>query len=392
MNELNSKLSKICRDLILEQPFYGYVLVALEKKFSESIPTACVALNGINTLLVFNPTFWNQLTDLKKKGLVLHELGHIIYFHLTDYEHLKNKEVANISMDVYINCKIPRDWLPPGAHLPEHYLKQGVSSQDSTNQIYDKLFQAYNSDPDFKNFVDSKEPLRVTESGDGLSQIDHHWEKFKSESSVTKKLAANQIQTLMEEVANTISKQRGTVPSHIKNLLEDRKIQPAKFNWKAFVRRFINNTVSNSVKKNLRKKSKRFEEDFGIRNLYTCEVFFVIDSSGSVSNEEIYEFINELKHLVRCGVKVDYAFADTQLGEIKPFKKNTQISLDKRGGTDFNDACEYFNKNRRKYSCMIYLTDGEAPAPNKRIKDILWVLPSTRTLCDHLPGLTIKLS
>jgi predicted metal-dependent peptidase len=45
--------------------------------------------------------------------------------------------------------------------------------------------------------------------------------------------------------------------------------------------------------------------------------------------------------------------------------------------TSFDPPIQYFNEHKNKFSCMIYLTDGEAPAPVDPIQGkILWVLSS----------------
>jgi len=61
--------------------------------------------------------------------------------------------------------------------------------------------------------------------------------------------------------------------------------------------------------------------------------------------------------------------------------------------TYFDPVVDYFNENSRKFSCLIYFTDGEAPAPERNPNGrCLWVLSSRSSECDHLPGKTIKLN
>ena len=47
-----------------------------------------------------------------------------------------------------------------------------------------------------------------------------------------------------------------------------------------------------------------------------------------------------------------------------------------RGGTDFQPVIDYYNENQRKFSCLMYFTDGEAYAPDNAKGSILWVLSS----------------
>ena len=74
-------------------------LIMLNKRWNEKIPTAGVSLNGINYQIDINSEFWQSLKLNTQRGLLKHEVLHIGFFHLTDYNHLTNKEVANIAMD-----------------------------------------------------------------------------------------------------------------------------------------------------------------------------------------------------------------------------------------------------------------------------------------------------
>ena len=47
---------------------------------------------------------------------------------------------------------------------------------------------------------------------------------------------------------------------------------------------------------------------------------------------------------------------------------------------------------RGRYTALIYLTDGEAPAPENCPKNTLWVLSADSQWTDHLPGKTIQLN
>jgi predicted metal-dependent peptidase len=55
--------------------------------------------------------------------------------------------------------------------------------------------------------------------------------------------------------------------------------------------------------------------------------------------------------------------------------------------TDFTPVVDYYNENLRKYTCLIYLTDGEASAPENKPKGrTLWVLSERSNMVDHLTG------
>lgn len=99
MSNKTDQLAKASKELMLKEPFYGFFLIMLNKQWNNRVPTAGVSLNGINYQLYINEEFWSSLEPKQHIGLLKHELLHIGFFHLTDYDHLTNKELANIAMD-----------------------------------------------------------------------------------------------------------------------------------------------------------------------------------------------------------------------------------------------------------------------------------------------------
>ena len=75
-------LAKASKELMLKEPFYGLLLLSLNKIWSEKmVPTAGVCLKGINYELAINPVFWESLPPIQKVGILKHELLHIAFFH-----------------------------------------------------------------------------------------------------------------------------------------------------------------------------------------------------------------------------------------------------------------------------------------------------------------------
>ena len=70
-------LSKISKELMLKEPFYGFFLIMLNKLWSNKLSTAGVSKHNINFQLAINPEFWESLSDDHKMGLLKHELLHI---------------------------------------------------------------------------------------------------------------------------------------------------------------------------------------------------------------------------------------------------------------------------------------------------------------------------
>jgi predicted metal-dependent peptidase len=385
-------LIRISKDLLYEQPFYGSVLLSLLKEQDDKQPTACVGLNGVMFKLKVNSEFWNNLSDNHKKGLLIHELGHIINFHLTDYGHLKNKEMANIAMDIYINEKIPEDLLPEGGCTAEAY---NYPEDKSTNWYYEQLLK------DQKSGKNESLNNALQAMGEGESQHDdgngntvqlpnHDWDEITEDEAIQKILGKN-AEAMLAEIVKGMDP--GNIPGGLKELLEQRaKIEPPKFNWRSYMKRFVGTSTKTWVHKTRRKKSNRFKGMPGKREQYFSRILVGIDTSGSVNDEELREFYNELVHMNKTGHDIDIVMCDTNINDQFRFNPRKPFEVVGRGGTCFKPVVDLYQKNLKKYSCLIYLTDGESWDVKEARGRILWVHSSISNINESLPGQKIKLN
>lgn len=120
-------------------------------------------------------------------------------------------------------------------------------------------------------------------------------------------------------------------------------------------------------------------------------MLLAIDTSGSVSDSELKEFMVEMHHIYKCGVDITIIQCDTRIRSVEPYKGKHELSVQGRGGTEFDPVLEYFNENINKYTSLVYFTDGECYTDVKPRGNVLWVLSERSSMNDSLPGKVIKL-
>lgn len=414
MIKKSEQLAKASKDLMLQESFYGLFLIMLNKQWNNKVvPTAGVARLGINYQLYINENFWDTLTPLQHIGLLKHELLHIAFFHITDYEHLTDKKIANIAMDIEINQYIEEKFLPPGPQLPSSYPELNLLSKQGTKYYYDALMQGAKNPGTCPNLDDmiaamGNDPGTEGEGGEGKGRIkitlngkgdlfapDHNtWEDFENLDEATKKLVKSQTEHLIKEVVDQVTKSRGTVPSEMKEILDKMTdLAPAKFNWRGYIRRFVGGSIKTYTKSSRHKPNFRFLENPGLKHKEKRRILVAVDTSGSVSTEELKEFFNEIHHIGKTGTEIMLIQCDSAISSIGKFDKNKELIITGRGGTSFHPVTDYYDENYRKYNCLIYLTDGEAPAPDKCRGPVLWVISSkSPSMNDDLKGLQIQLN
>lgn len=390
MNRAES-LSQVSKDLMLKEPYYGLFLIMLNKVWKDNLPTAGVSKNGINYQLAINPEFWESLSPEHRKGLLKHELLHIAFNHLGIFFSFSDRKLANIAMDMEINQYIDPSWLPEGGINIDDYPDLNLDRKAGTRYYYDKLKQA-KEEKDQKGSSGDSNFDKLCDSMDNNEGLPDHstWEEFEDVSEVEKNLIDKQVQRILQEAQEQTLKKRGTVPAEIKDRIVIEEILKPKFDWRGYIRRFTGISTKIFTKKIRRKENRRFSDNPGLKIKMRQKMLLAIDTSGSVSNDELMEFMNEIYHLYKAGVDIVIMQCDTKITSIENYKGKFELNVTGRGGTDFDPVLDYYQEHR-EFTSLIYFTDGECYTNKKPNKSILWVLSERSQLNESLPGRVIKL-
>jgi predicted metal-dependent peptidase len=302
-----------------------------------------------------------------------------------------DKELFNIAADLEINQYIEDEFLPEGGLKLDSFPGIVLPIKAGTRVYYDILSQNRNNQT-LQNLINAM-GQGLPQSEDGLNNPNHDWEEFQNMGEAEKRLIKTQMEYQMKELAHEVTKSRGTIPGEIKELINNfTAFEQPKFDWRGYIRRFVGRSVKVYTKKLRRKFNKRFEDNPGLKIKQKKHILVAVDTSGSVKTDELKEFFSEVHHMHKTGSDITVVQCDTAISDIRPYKKSNKIELHGRGGTSFEPVIEYYDANQNKYTCLIYFTDGEAPAPAKPKGHILWVLSSQSEINNKLPGQIIKLN
>jgi len=392
MRNNQDQLSRISKTLIFSEPFYGIFLIGLQKQFTKSCATAGVGKHGIGMRLVINPDFFMDLSEDHQHGLLKHELLHIAFGHIILSDRYPNKKLFNIAADIEINQYIAEHMLPEGGLTLNSFPGTDVHMHPKagTKVYYDLL----NATCDQDGNSDNEALQKLLGEMDGNSQYDHkEWAEIGDLPEAEKKLVQKQYEHQMKQTAEVIEKQCGTIPGELAELIERLfTTEPPKFNWKAYLKRFINNSTTIYTKKLRRKNNKRYSGNPGLKIKHKNHMLVGVDTSGSVSSEELVEFMHEICHMHKTGNQITVAQFDTEITDIPVFDPKKNWEIKGRGGTYFQPVVDHYNDPKTKYSGFICLTDGEAGTPTDCPKNALWVHSSKCNINEDLPGIKIQLN
>lgn len=411
IDNIHDDIARHSKTLMFKEPFYGLFLIGLNKELNDHIQTACVARDGINIKLVISPKFWNTISDKCRIAVLKHELLHVAFRHLYMYDDFSDKELLNMAADLEINQFIENDYKDKtwdGLEITNSPFKElNMPLKAGTRKYYDLLLKECKDNPggDVCKFANAMKAA----NGEGISKeitlsdgtkvtvtgCHEFWSQFEGMAEADKKLMEKQIEHQLKEAAEQTIKSRGTVPGEMKDYIDSLYVkEEAVIDWKAYLRRFNGMASKVYTKKTRRKPNKRFPGNPALKIKQRKNTLVAIDTSGSVSIDELKEFFSEIYHIWRTGTEITIIECDSKINSIYEYKGElNDIDVSGRGGTNFEPVMQFLVKYKDKYQNLIYLTDGECPPPETQpIKPVLWVHSSISTINNDLPGMKIKIT
>lgn len=359
-----NSLVRACKDLLIREPFYGLFLLNLRKEIvpkEHEIQTIGVGPNGINFTLYVNEHFWSNLDSKYHVSILKHEMLHLVFGHCTELYDVDDHQTMNKGMDCEINQYI--NLLPDDAITLDKVSKllgKKLEPKKGSWYYYKELQQFYKNNP----------------HADIGKMVDDHslWPKDLPEAE--KKLLENQIKYKLKEVAEQVTKQAGSIPGELSEIIKALKQKEPVFNWKKYLRRVIGNAITSEIQLTRMRPSKRFPDARGIRMKRKPNILVGVDTSGSVNNEEFAEFFAEIHHIYKTGVSVTVVECDTQITNVFEYKGSQDIKRTGFGGTILTPIANYYKEHPEFTVCVIF-TDGYCDTTMPPCQNLIWVITSS---------------
>ena len=358
--------------LLMDEPFFASLSRRIDKRASQSIPTAGVRVNPNTSRfeMLYNPEFMGKLSDAELADVLKHELYHLVFLHVTSRKpEGANDKTWNIAADLAINSHLH--------NLPDWVCKPGIGpfAEYESCLSAEAYFEMLKKDPNFD--PDSGDGSGGGE-GDPNGQLDDHggWsEGGQAAEDIAKERLKNDIKKAAEEAAQ--GNNWGSISADTRKDIMSR-IQ-TKVDWKKVLRYFIKTSQKAAKQSSIKHINKRYPYiHAGRKTSRTAKIAISIDQSGSVSDEMLNSFFNELNKLAKYAEFTVIPF-DTDVFEEKVYtwKKGETRKWERvlSGGTCFDAPTEYVNK--RSFDGHIILTDLCAPKPKSSKCQRMWMTTST---------------
>ena len=381
MSGLTTK-EKITRQVIAltdSHPFWAYLILKL--KITEDtqglIPEGAGAGINIKGELKYKKDFIDFCTEEELKFVLAHEVGHLVFGHLLRLG-TRDPKGWNYATDFVLNSILQKDGFRVlnrdgfKCLLPDYHDKITIGNTiitDVSEKTAEELYDCF--------------PKQKSETQQGFDY--HEFSKGIEQQAEAIKEAEKWKNATAE--AATYAKMRGNLPNGMENLIGN--ILDPKQNWKQILIKYVRNALP--YDSTFSKPNKNFLAHGIImpgQMRESIEIVVAIDTSGSVSDKEMSEFLGEMRGIAKVhrNVKMTVIQGDAEVEDVfdihsRDIKKMLNFKRKGYGGTSHIPIFEYVKEKIPLCKLLIAFTDGysDIDRVTKPNYDVIWGLTSNGT-------------
>lgn len=388
MNPTDDNISRAVTQLLLKEPFFAHLLVNLSREVSDRTQTIGLEKTQGGYNLIVNPEYFDQVLTTREQRVaaIKHEALHFVFSHVFRAEEYENQEIYNLAADLVVNQYLHPWPAPPDAFTLELLNEMGVwlERDEPVGYYYEKLLEIFEqSECEGDGSGEGREQDGESDEGSGSKlqeamsgskrRGDHQFWAQRSPDDAEQ----NQHDDMVDQALERADRKWGDLPGPLQQLinamLERRHPQ---VDWRRQLRLFAASAGRSRVAHTMKRRSKRYGKRPGTKIKRYSKLAVALDTSGSVSDDEISAFFSEIHGIWKYGADVVIIECDAEVQNVYPYRGQTPQGVAGRGGTWFDPVFEYLNQNRQdRFDGCIYLTDGWADTPEVRPPcKVLWVI------------------
>ncbi len=363
--DINRKIEVAKGRAVMDQPFFAHLMLGMDIKERNDIPT--FATDG--RCIYYNKEFADSITVDEIEFVLLHEVMHPAFFHLTRMGD-RDPTIWNIAGDYVINHQL----ISAGLKGPKDILVSDEYDHSwSTDRVYEDLIQNTSSfSVDLPDISTGEFESVDSVSGDNQT-LESEW-KVKIISAANSCKQRGEIPASFQDIIDEIRKPKVDWRSQLYSLATEPMV--AEQTWAHPNRRFVSEDL---YLPSLRNKN-------GIR-----KIVFVVDTSGSMDKEILSQAWSEVVSVAKdCDVgELIVLDVDAQVQAVRRFDASdipNLIEVKGRGGTAFEPAFDWVIENDEDPAVLIYLTDMYGSFPQYEPDyPVIWVNYGGKDAEHHAP-------
>jgi predicted metal-dependent peptidase len=401
--DTSERLKNLIARFVLKYNYWGYLFSRVRRKAEPDLPSIMgVAPEPDGTVcLYYNPKFVDKTDDTNLTKVIEHEGLHLLNKHIprllriivnevTMKKKKEKSQVWNIAADCTVNMQagFTDDIVIAGENWPMHLPnKYGFPNDQVSEWYYLELLKNMKS-------IDISIPML----GDHNKWMENA--KNVADVSALARKIDQHLRRVIKESAKTFNKERGRLPSHIADLIQGALAAP-KAPYYQIIRKLVRGSrFSKFMRSPTRINRKRtytfvLGEDKSIPQIspfpgkmrdFTFDIVVMIDTSGSMSNDDIREGLSGIKNIIEkdryCRTTVLEVDAGVEKEYICKKIRDIQFNVKGRGGTTLGPGL--FRAKEIGCDVCLAFTDGYTENINsynrKRLpKKTIWVITKNGT-------------
>lgn len=385
-SDVETKLSAARTRLILDKPFLGALVLRLPMLAADSKWCRTTATDA--RAFYYNTTYIDGLTLDQTQFILAHEALHCALSHFARREH-RAKHRWDLACDLAINPLLVKDGLkpPPGALVLDQF--DGMTAEEIYPAIADMDEDTETLD---QHLYDSENNSSGGSGQSGAAQQGGQGRNSEAELD-PERGGAPQPKPLSESEREQLAVQwqqrlagaaqqamrAGKLGGGLARLV-DHLLQP-QLPWRMLLAKYM--TAISRDDYNYSRPSRR-EGAAILPSLRSSQVDVVValDTSGSVSGEEIREFMSEvdaIKGQVRARITLhacDAELAKDGPWDYEPWEEFTlPRDFTGGGGTRFTPVFDWLDGRDRQPDLLVYFTDADGEFPKREpLYPVLWLV------------------
>lgn len=347
--------------LFEQEMFYAEIVANMRRIASKDVPVAGVCIKDYIELHI-NVEAFEKYTIPERAAILKHECEHVLRDHIsrckelapdvyksTDdmagnvVNHMKYRSI-NIAADCAVNSGLTN--LPKNAILPKQF-----------DLVTGETLEWY------------LENLKDNEKAKDLMEFDGH--KLWDESEGMKEVIKEKIRQVVQKAA---SKTRAAGRMTADNELSVSAFNAPSVDWRQQLKRFVARSIESSLESSKKKRNRRYGIAYpGYVKTEDLHIGVAIDTSGSVSDESLTQFMVEIEQIAKYA-KITIVEADSEVKNHYEFKPQKTYSVKGRGGTAYQPAFTWFTDNT-DIDALVYFGDMDISDKVKKPKyPVLWAI------------------
>lgn len=340
------------------------ILMVGKTRVDDNVPTA--KTNGRDD--TFGRAFVKKLKDNELNFVVAHEAAHKMFRHLTTWRKLYDEDhrLANAACDYVINIML-RDLDPTERTIAMPRYTEGDQAGQYMGLV-DEKYRGMNAKQVYDLLKEEHGGGGGGGGGEGDGFDDHDWGDAQNMSEEEKQQLAKEIDQAIRQGQIAHQKVAGKGAGGMDRLIEE-LLEP-KVNWREVLREYVKTMCRAKDTSSWRRVNRRFLSMGAYMPSLIGErvgrLVIAIDTSGSIGNHELAEFLSEVKGIAEevNPSAVDLIYWDSAVASHEEYDETTVpnivSSTRPKGGGGTSPSCvsTYLKEKRIEPECVIILTDG----------------------------------